>query len=149
MGDSPHPPRHRRDSLQPGCRDCSRYPCPRCLSCPSCCCRPCCCCPRCPCCCCCWLCWPRCCCRSCSCCLSFKNQKYHCRWQQPPPLPFKNEISGCAIQSDLLPVQCSNTFCSEGSFSLSFSGLATLIPPTLIRGKPGKLNMDMHNFNQS
>merc|ERR1712212_610933 len=164
MGDSPHPPRHRRDSLQPGCRDCSRYPCPRCLPCPSCCCRPCCCCCRCSCCCCCWICWPRCCCpcsrlcwicwschccSSCSCCLSFKNQKYHCRWQQPPPLPFKNEISGCAIQSDLLPVQCSNTFCSEGSFSLSFSGLATLIPPTLIRGKPGKLNLDMHNFNQS
>merc|ERR1712212_829663 len=135
MGDSPHPPRHRRDSLQPGCRDCSRYPCPRCLPCPSCCCRPCCCCCRCSCCCC--------------CCLSFKNQKYHCRWQQTPPLPFKNEISGCAIQSDLLPVQCSNTFCSEGSFFLSFSGLATLIPPTLIRGKPGKLNLDMHNFNQS
>merc|ERR1712212_1057537 len=92
MGDSPHPPRHRRDSLQPGCRDCSRYPCPRCLSCPCCCCRPCCCCCRCSCCCCCWLCWPRCCCPrcwicwschccscccccSCSCCLSFKNQQ--------------------------------------------------------------------------
>merc|ERR1712212_489144 len=70
MGDSPHPPRHRRDSLQPGCRDCSRYPCPRCLSCPSCCCRPCCCCPRCPCCC--RLCWTRwsCHCRSRCCCLS-------------------------------------------------------------------------------
>merc|ERR1712013_405199 len=70
-----HPPRHRRDSLQPGCCDCSRHPSPRCLSCPSCCC----CCPRCPCCCrLCWLCWSRrcrpCCCRLCWLCWS-----RHCR----------------------------------------------------------------------
>merc|ERR1712198_796060 len=39
-----------------------------------------------------------------------------------------NQTTGCATQSDCLPVHCSNCFCSEGSFSLSFSGLATLIP---------------------
>merc|ERR1712106_1221241 len=63
-------------------------------------------------------------------------------------LPPRTKTSGCAIQSDCLPVHCSNCFCSEGSFFLSFSGLAALIPPTLIRGKPGKLvYLEMHNFN--
>merc|ERR1712123_36280 len=71
------------------------------------------------------------------------------RWQPPPMVSLKIKTPGCATQSDRLPVQCSKCFCSEGSFSPSFSGLATLIPPTSIRGKPGKLvYLEMHNFNQ-
>merc|ERR1712142_670990 len=149
--DSPHPPRYIRDPLQPGCCDRSCYPSPRCFSCPSCCCCRCSRCCRCPCRCrcrLCWICWTCCCCPCCClrwtccscsrCCCCYHR---HCHK--------KKETSGCAIQSDLLPVQCSNSFCSEGSFSLSFSGLATLIPSTLIRGKPGKLYLDMRNFNQS
>merc|ERR1719431_2194652 len=49
-----------------------------------------------------------------------------------------NQTTGCATQSDCLPVHCSNCFCSEGSFSVSFSGLATLIPPTSIPGETRK-----------
>merc|ERR1711920_641694 len=59
-----------------------------------------------------------------------------------------NQTTGCATQSDCLPVHCSNCFCSEGSFSVSFSGLATLIPPTSIPGETRKTRyLEMHNFN--
>merc|ERR1712114_158105 len=59
-----------------------------------------------------------------------------------------NQTTGCATQSDCLPVHCSNCFCSEGSFSLSFSGLATLIPLTSIPGETRKTRyLEMHNFN--
>merc|ERR1712058_149814 len=117
MGDSPHPPRYIRDPLQPGCCDCSRHPSPRCFSCPSCCCcSRCCCCPRCCRCRLCWICWTCCCYPRCGLNITSKpklpthgSYQHHCHT--------KNETSGCAIQSDLLPVQCSNSFCSEGSFS--------------------------------
>merc|ERR1711892_316831 len=49
------------------------------------------------------------------------------------------------------PLTCSmfKMFLFRRLISLSFSGLATLIPPTSIRGKPGKLfYLEMHNFNQ-
>merc|ERR1712106_1211352 len=138
-----HPPRHIRDPLQPSCCDRSCYPSPCCFSCSSrlcsccsscrCCCCPCCCC-RCPCCWRCRLCWT-CYCWICRCsprsCLCYPVVIY--QWQPPPMVSLKIKTPGCATQSDRLPVQCSKCFCSEGSFSLSFSGLATLIPPTSIR----------------
>merc|ERR1711892_1049631 len=169
--DPSHPPCHIRDPLQPSCCDRSCYPSPCCFSCSSrlcsccsscrSCCCPCCCC-RCPCCCRCRLCWTcywwTCSCWTCSCwicrcsprsCLCYPVVIYYPRWQPTPMLSLKIKTPGCATQSDRLPVQCSKCFCSEGSFSLSFSGLATLIPPTSIRGKPGKLvYLEMHNFNQ-
>merc|ERR1711892_583696 len=117
MGDPSHPPRHIRDPLQPSCCDRSCYPSSCCFSCSSrlssCCssCRYCCC--------------PCCCCR-CSpwSCLCYPVVIYQPKWQPTPILSLKIKTSGCATQSDRLPVQCSKCFCSEGSFSLSFSGLA-------------------------
>merc|ERR1712106_22885 len=133
----PVPAPYKVHPLQPSCCDRSCYPSPCCFSCSS---RLCSCCSSCRCCC--WIC--RCSPRSCLC---YPVVIY--QWQPPPMVSLKIKTPGCATQSDRLPVQCSKCFCSEGSFSLSFSGLATLIPPTSIRGKPGKLvYLEMHNFNQ-